>query len=195
MKAITKAQRSSQQDWLDVGVGLLRADGDQGLTVDALCTRMGRTKGSFYHHFADRDDFVARLLGHWERTFTLQIIADLEPVSDPLERLRVLGDRTAHEVDLRLERTIRIWSDHEPAARTVLDRVDQARERYLERLFSAAFGDSKRATLAARAHMAVLVGTQMLYQDLSREDLRALNNFTETMGFGPRLTTEEAISR
>lgn len=145
---------------------------------------MGRTKGSFYHHFSDREDFVGRLLEHWERTFTLVIIDELAPVVGPVARLRALGERTSREVDLRLERTIRIWGDREPAARAVVERVDRARENYLEELFRSAFGDSRRARLAARAHMAVLVGTEMLYQDLSRAELRELNAFVETLGFG-----------
>jgi AcrR family transcriptional regulator len=177
--------RSTRQDWLDEGLAVLRTEGDQGLTVEALCARMGRTKGSFYHHFAGRDDFVVRLLEHWEQTFTGRIIEELEPVRDPVERLRALGERTASEVDLRLERTIRVWSDREPAAAVVVERVDREREGYLCRQLEAAIGDPRRARLAARAHMALLVGTEMLYQDLSRAELRELNAFVDHLGFDP----------
>lgn len=172
-------------DWLQAGVDVLRAEGDRGLTVDALCARLGKTKGSFYHHFAGREGFVRALLEHWEDTFTLQIIDDLEPVTGPLRRLQALSERTARDVDLPLERAIRIWSDREPAAAEVLSRVDARREAFLLQLFEAAFDDRGTARFAARAHMAVLVGVEMLYQDLERDELQALSRFVDTLGFVP----------
>jgi len=185
------AQRSSDQDWLLEGLDLLREEGDHALTVEALCTRMGKTKGSFYHHFSGRGDFVVRLLEFWERTFTDRLIEDLEPLGDPRKRLRALGERTVREVDLRLERAIRLWGDREATARAVLERVDGARENYLREQFTAATGEPHRSLLAARAHLALLVGTQMLYQDLSREDLRELNRFAERLGFEREAETKK----
>ena len=161
---------------------ILGREGEQGLTVEALCQHMAKTKGSFYHHFSGRDDFVIQLLEHWERTFTQSFIDDLEAFSEPRERLRRLDERTTDEVDLALERTIRIWSDREPAAREVLERVDRSRERYLYEQFAAASGDPQTARLAARAHLALLVGTQMLYRDLPRHELRQLNAFVGPLG-------------
>jgi AcrR family transcriptional regulator len=179
----TSQSRSSRQDWLNQGLEILSAEGDRGLTVEALGIRMARTKGSFYHHFSAREDYVVQLLEYWERTFTSRLIEDLEPLDDPRHRLRVLGARTADEVDLRLERSIRVWSDREPLVREVLERVDGERERYLREQFEAAIGDPSMAHLAARAHMALLVGTQMLYQNLSRDELRKLNTFVDHLGF------------
>lgn len=180
--------RRTRLDWLDAGLVLLREEGNQGLTVEAMCARMERTKGSFYHHFSSRDDFVVQLLEHWERTFTERIIKEMEetePVRGPVDRLRALGERVAREVDLRLERVIRVWGDREPAAREVLERVDRAREGYLRTQLEAAIGDPRKAWLAARAHMAVLVGTQMLYQDLSRSELLELSALVDHLGFAP----------
>lgn len=169
--------------WLDSGLQLISEEGEGGLTVDALCTRMQRTKGAFYHHFPNRDAYVTQLLEHWEQTYTGRIIEELEAVPDAVARLRALGERTARDVDLRLERRIRVWSDREPAARAVLERVDQARESYLRDQFGQALGDPHRAQLAARAHMAFLVGTEMLYQDLPRQELRELSHFVDRVGF------------
>lgn len=178
--------RASRTDWLDEGLRLLGDEGDGALTIEVMCSRMAKTKGSFYHHFAGRSGFVVELLEHWERRFTRQVIEAVEPVESPVERLRALGERTSRDVDLRLERTIRVWADREPAAREVLARVDRAREDFLREQFEAATGDPRRARLAARAHMAILVGTEMLYQDLSRSELRELNAFVDHLGFVPR---------
>lgn len=178
-----QSRRLQRGDWLAEGLRVLREQGEKELTVEVLCRRLEKTKGSFYHHFSGREDFVATLLEHWEQTFTRQLIADLEPVADPTRRLQILGERTAREVDLRLERTLRMWGEREPAAREVVERVDRTRERYLQEQLEAAIGDSHIAKLTARAHMAMLVGTQILYRDLSREALRELNSFIDHLGF------------
>jgi AcrR family transcriptional regulator len=183
--------RTTRQDWLKEGLRVLREAGDRGLTIEAMCTRMGKTKGSFYHHFGSRKDFVRRLLEHWEEAFTAGVIQAVEPLESPVERLRALEARVVRDVDLRLERTIRLWAEREPAARAVLERVDRAREEYLYEQFEAAFGDSKRARLAARAHLALLVGTQMLYQELSREELAELNALAERLGYLPQEIRKE----
>ncbi|MEM9598341.1 MAG: TetR/AcrR family transcriptional regulator [Acidobacteriota bacterium] len=179
--------RSTKGHWLDLGLDVLGRHGEAGLTVDALCAGMGKTKGSFYHHFSGRADFVAQLLEHWERAFTRRFIDDLEALDDPRERLRALGERTVQEVDLGLERTIRIWADREEAARVTLDRVDRTREGYLREQLTAVSGDPESAGLAARVHLALLVGVQMLYRDLPRDDVRRLNAFIGDLGFEPGL--------
>ncbi|MEO1088735.1 MAG: hypothetical protein AAFY88_31265, partial [Acidobacteriota bacterium] len=89
---------------------------------------------------------------------------------------------TTEEVDLRLERAIRVWADREPSVRATLDRVDGQREGYLFAQFEAISGSARRARLAARCHMAIFVGTQMLYQDLTREALREVNALAESLG-------------
>lgn len=175
--------RSTREDWLELGFDILAGEGERSLTIDTLCRRMGRTKGSFYHHFADRHAYVVALMTHWESRYTLRVIDEMEPYEQAREKLVKLGEMTARDVDLRLERRIRVWADREPAVRDAVERVDRARERYLHEQFTAAFGDAHKARLAARCHMALLVGTQMLYQDLSREQLRELNDFAERLGF------------
>ncbi len=178
----SKNQKSNRQTWLMEGLVVLREEGERGLTIEAMCTRMAKTKGAFYHHFSGRDDFVVRLLEHWEQVYTERLIEDLASLDDPRDRLRGLAVRTIREVDLPLERTIRFWSDREPAARAVLERVDRVREGYLREQFGAATGDPARARAAARAHMALLVGAQVLFPDLDRDAFRELTAFIDYLG-------------
>ena len=178
-----RPSRSTRDDWLDLGFDILAGDGEQSLTIETLCTRMGRTKGSFYHHFRGRQAYVDALMAHWERRDTQRVIDEMAPYDDPREKLVRLGELTSRDVDLRLERRFRVWAEREPAVRAAVERVDQARERYLHEQFTAALGDERRGRLAARCHMALLVGTQMLYQDLSRDELKELNDFADRLGF------------
>ncbi|MCH9647476.1 MAG: TetR/AcrR family transcriptional regulator [Deltaproteobacteria bacterium] len=170
---------------------VLAEEGDSGLTIEALCTRLEKTKGSFYHHFPGREGFVARLLEHWESVYTGSIIDDLEPLGDPRKRLLGLAARTVREVDSRLERAIRIWSDRNSTVKVVLTRVDQVRESYMRDQFAAATQDSDQSAAAARAHLAILVGTQMLYQHLSRDELSRIYSFVDFLGLAPAVEATE----
>ena len=74
------AQRS-RRDWIEEGFRILASEGDAGLTVDALCERLDRSKGSFYHHFEGRPGYVEDVLAAWERQATDRIISVLD--ADP----------------------------------------------------------------------------------------------------------------
>lgn len=174
--------RSTRQDWLKEGLSVLREAGDGSLTLESLCMRMGKTKGSFYHHFSGRRDFIEQLLSYWEEAFTARFIEDLESLEDSRGRLRGLAERTVREVDARLERTLRFWAERDPAARAAVARVDEAREGYLFEQFEKALGDAQAARVAARVHLAILVGTQTLYQDLSRKELAEHYAYIDRLG-------------
>ncbi|MEO1365891.1 MAG: TetR/AcrR family transcriptional regulator [Acidobacteriota bacterium] len=178
-------------DWLELGFEILGRHGEKALTIDTLCQRMGRTKGAFYHHFKSRKAFVQALMEHWEQRYTAGVIEAMAPHQDPRQRLLELSALTTEAVDLRLERAIRVWADREPSVRATLDRVDGQREGYLFAQFEALTGSARRARLAARCHMAIFVGTQMLYQDLTREALREVNALAETLGMDFESRTAE----
>lgn len=69
-----------KQALLAEGLDILAVHGPNGLTIDALCTRLACTKGSFYHHFRNREQFVRDLLEYWIEEHTLRVIekTDLE---------------------------------------------------------------------------------------------------------------------
>ena len=50
--------RLSASDWVDVGFAFLGEEGIQGIKIDRMAERLGVTKGSFYWHFKDLDDFL-----------------------------------------------------------------------------------------------------------------------------------------
>ena len=48
--------------WIEAGYELFAAQGPDGLRVETLARKVGISKSSFYHHFADIDVFTERLL-------------------------------------------------------------------------------------------------------------------------------------
>lgn len=53
-----------KQPWIEVGYSIFSQEGPQGLKVEALAKKVGKSKSSFYHHFADLEVFIDYLLKH-----------------------------------------------------------------------------------------------------------------------------------
>ena len=53
--------RLTRQGWIDAAIRQLVEAGIGAVSVEQLATRLGVTRGSFYHHFADREELRAML--------------------------------------------------------------------------------------------------------------------------------------
>lgn len=63
----------SKEQWLDQALKVISQKGFGRVNIDRLVASLGVTKGSFYWHFKNRSDFVARLIEYWDRKFTLLV--------------------------------------------------------------------------------------------------------------------------
>lgn len=154
--------RAKPDDWLDTGLTLLSTKGHDALTIDALCRALGRTKGSFYHHFADVSEFSQRLLEHWEKANTLDLIAGADTSRTPTER-RARLYASVRSVEMRVELAVQAWALRDPLARTVRRRVDLRRIEYLAELRRAAGVTPKEAERMAQIEYAAFVGGAQIF--------------------------------
>lgn len=60
--------RMTKAGWIALGRAALAEAGPGALTVEALTARAGKTRGSFYHHFAAHGDFLAALARDWRES-------------------------------------------------------------------------------------------------------------------------------
>ncbi len=155
--------RATPQDWLESGLVLLRDRGHEALTLDALCRALDRTKGSFYHHFADVSAFSQQLLEHWEKRSTDDLIAAADARSDPAER-RARLYASVRTVEYGVERAIQAWALHAPGARAVRARVDARRIAYLTELRRAAGVKPKTAERMAQIEYAAFMGALQIFE-------------------------------
>lgn len=54
-------RRFRRGDWLALGLAALAEQGPAGLTIEALCRRADKTKGSFYAHFPAIETYLSAL--------------------------------------------------------------------------------------------------------------------------------------
>jgi len=117
----------SREQWLDGALRYLRRGGGE-LRIDRLTRALGVTKGSFYHHFTNRAEFIDAILEHWDKTYNLSVAAELERAGDdPREKLRMLL-RTIYENGLAdYDLPVRAWALDNARVRRFLRRTDQWR--------------------------------------------------------------------
>jgi AcrR family transcriptional regulator len=149
----------SRETWLDAGLERLAAHGPQALRIMPIAEHLGVTKGSFYWHFKDLDDYRTALLAEWERRYTQQIIEDVERAGgDAAAKLRrLMSAHAASALGPQVTFSLRLWAMTDARVKKAVARVDEARLAYLAGLLSA-LGWSKRdaATVARFAQQAVI---------------------------------------
>jgi AcrR family transcriptional regulator len=96
-----------KDEWIMAALHVIAADGVGAVKIESLAQRLGITKGSFYWHFADRQDLLESALDLWYRRATGDVIARLDAISDPQQRLRALfvesfGDVENGPIDAQL---------------------------------------------------------------------------------------------
>lgn len=80
---------STKQRLLDAGLPMLLLHGYNDLGIQALLTATGTAKGSFYHHFQDKEDFALQVVDQYMRAVHAGLDACLgDQGLPPLERIR-----------------------------------------------------------------------------------------------------------
>ena len=162
----------TKRRWLQEGLALLEEEGAEALTIESLASRLDVTKGSFYHHFTNYQDFQESLLVFWEEEGTLRIVQWAEQEASPPEKLeRVLQ---ASLQPSRLDVALRAWAWQDERVRVHQQRIDQLRLAYLEEVAYAHTADRLSARQLARVFYSLYVGSQHIIPPIQGEDLRAL---------------------
>ncbi len=149
--------------WIEAGLAIVRDEGPSALTVDRVCRAMGRTKGSFYHHFSDIDRYHEAILAAWRLRNTAAPMEAARAGGDVTTDPAAAGDRLATAIaplDQALDRAVRGWALHSPTASEAVATVDAERLAFLTELHTAA-GVTDPAEHALREY-ALFLGYQAL---------------------------------
>ncbi len=168
--------RMTKEKWLEKSLDLLVQHGQKATRIEPLCHYLGVTKGSFYHHFKNREDYIYSLLQFWAKHNTFIIIEGAKSQENLEDTRRFLADVTAN-IRTDIEKTIRSWAQREKIVADYVQKIDQLRIEYLVELIgdSPAFGHS--APLMAKFIYAHFIGCQQLDALITKEEHMAMDQW------------------
>lgn len=137
MKTQSKRKaRLSRSDWLEAALIILHDDGINAVTVDALANHLCITRGSFYHHFKDRNDLAEELLNYWKLKWTVEIRDDVSALGlDGRQSLTALGNLIKHRQAAGYDTAVRAWAIHDEQAREIVGEADRIRLDFIRSQF------------------------------------------------------------
>lgn len=81
-------QSDSRTRLLNAALNVVRARGYHATRIEDICAAAGVTKGSFFHHFASKEELAIAAAGHWSAvTGALFAAAPYHAHADPLDRV------------------------------------------------------------------------------------------------------------
>jgi len=148
----------NQERWLSAGLQVLAEEGPEGLRIMPIAQQLGVTKGSFYWHYRNLEDYQSALLEEWEQRHTRQVIHHVEDKGgEAADKLRNLVS-ISFSADARLAQAIRRWAITNPQAREAQARVDHDRLAYLVSLLRPLGWPQAKAEFLARWLYGALIG-------------------------------------
>ncbi|MEY8099770.1 TetR/AcrR family transcriptional regulator [Falsihalocynthiibacter sp. S25ZX9] len=129
-------KRYDQERWLQAALDILAKDGGAKLRVSALAASLNVTKGSFYHHFSNRSEFVAKVTEYWASKFTAIVIDEIGELpchgKDKLrEVMRLVAQKDLDKYDM----AFRSWAAQDTLVANEVKKVDQNRQRFIRTIF------------------------------------------------------------
>ena len=156
-----RIERLSREAWLEKALASLASAGHAPLRVGAIAAQLEVTKGSFYHHFKNKEELINRLLEYWETELTDKIDAHLSHLhGKPAEQLLALLEFIAENETNRYDASMRAWALHNEQVATVVRRIDQKRLAYVRALFRKMGFPAEQAEIRSRMSYYYVVGEQ-----------------------------------
>lgn len=146
-----KKKKLTRAKWLEIALEILIKEGNAKLRIDHLVQCLGVTKGSFYWHFKDRDDFIISLVEHWAKVSTLVVVEHIKQVQGSAEerllelmQFIVINDLTRYDI------AVRAWALMEPQVAHIVKKTDKRRLDYIRNLFAEMGFEEKEVEMRAR---------------------------------------------
>lgn len=128
--------RITRNDWVNAGRKVLINKGINAVTVDALASELGLTRGSFYHHFKNREELSTEMLDHWVLKQTVEIRDDVAVLGlDGYQTLQALGNLIRYRGGADYDVAVRAWSHNDPKAMAAVRKTDKIRLEFITKQF------------------------------------------------------------
>ena len=153
--------KATRDDWLDVALRALAAEGVDRVTVLALSERLGVSRSSFYWYFKNRDELLDALLDRWDRLNTRSIVGQAQEPAATVNAAVCNVFRCWVNPSIfspRLDFAVREWARRSAHIRKTLDRADRVRTEALKALFLRFGYEDEDAFVRARVLYTMQIG-------------------------------------
>lgn len=157
-------------NWIECGLRVLAENGVEAVRVEPVAKLLNVTKGSFYWHFKNREEWLDAVLQSWVSHQTNSIIVQVEKAGgDAIGKLHHLFELAA-QADGQVENAIRAWANSDAKTAAILAEIDQRRLDYTRDLFLQAGFAPFEALVRARMAYYSLIGEFTVGIHLSHEE-------------------------
>lgn len=171
--------RLSREEWLRRVLDILAEEHNALLKIDLLVKRMGVTKGSFYWHFKDRDDFLSQILDYWVYEYNEKVPEELNKAvgdQDAKTRLRYLLEYLVKHDCAKYDMVVRSWAVQDPKVGKVLIKIDKLRLNTVHALFTEIGFSEADSKVRARIFVTyVSLRAGLFVKTSKREELAAID--------------------
>ena len=177
----------TREEWLERALNVVSTGGGAKLRIDNLVKEIGVTKGSFYWHFKNRNDFVRSLIDYWHEHYTLTVSDYLDGIEGSAEeKMRKLMEMVFVEQLARHDLAIRSWAIAEPELRALVKRTDDHRLKYLRMLFTGMGFSEGGADLRAHVFLGEASWEAALFETMTtaQRKKKAMDFFDLLVGRG-----------
>jgi AcrR family transcriptional regulator len=156
-----RRRRLDRGQWIDAAIAVLAAQGAGALTVENVARHLGVSKGSFYHHFEDRQDLVGSVLANWAKEHTTEhLMGRFDHLTDPgkwLDAIVNIGPS-----DAEANQAVRQWGLADSGVAAAVARVDAEIVEVIAGRLRACGVGPEDALLRAFWLLAIFTGTSSL---------------------------------
>jgi AcrR family transcriptional regulator len=173
--------RITANDYFDEAMAILAESGFPDVSAVQMCTRLGVSRGSFYHHFTGFDDFLSRFLQYWCEHYSTELVS--KSVDGGADGVALRQMDLATGLPHRAEAALGAWATVDPVVAAAQARVDELRYTALVASLRASGLTEERAATCAAIASAMLAGLQVTGRADDPDAARAI--FTElAVAFG-----------
>jgi AcrR family transcriptional regulator len=164
MSRTAARRRVSRDDWLKLGLELLREFGLDAVKIDRMSRSLGVAKTGFYWHFRDRDELLCAMLEYWEREYTNVIADDASILAlPPAERLLAISEAIAEYNLAEFDPVIVVWARQDERAASALKKTYATRSRTVRKAFRELGFDGEEVEMRTRLFLCNAANEATMY--------------------------------
>ena len=152
-KVPLRARRLGREVWITTARDALTTEGIEAVKIERLAKTLGAERGSFYHHFKNRDELLDELLQHWASNNTRAYEEAIENNEhNGVAELAFINTMWLEEktFDPKYDLAIRDWARNSEKVAKVVRRSDKKRIEVLETIFNDLGYEGENALVRAQ---------------------------------------------